>query len=146
MHTRVEDWYHPRLGRFIGVDRDGVLCHAGYNDVDCTQLDDGGRSVPPSPIGQLPEHPGCGAKADESISTDSLVFGDLTEGMLWLNPEEGIDPGQYTNQTSNTVEGLVSPCPLVPYIILNNRYRDWDYAFYENFLDQISDLAGRPFE
>ena len=99
---RVEGWYRPRLGTFLSVDRDGVLCHAEYSGI--------------APIGQPPEL-GCEVKVDGSgpllASTDSLTYNDLTGGVFWQNLEKGTHSGEHASQTFGTAERLVSrPSPL----------------------------------
>ncbi|KAF9778871.1 fungal-specific transcription factor domain-containing protein [Thelephora terrestris] len=114
---KVAEWCRPHLGTFLSIDKDGVLCHAEYNSVGCTQSNGEGRGVPPSPRAQ-PSGLGRETKVDgirsPLVSRDSLIFSDLTEGMLWLNPDEGTDPGQHTiHGTFGTGEELVSPCSLI---------------------------------
>ena len=81
------------------------------------------------------------------VSMESLVYNDLMEkieeaGIFWPNPAQDTDSGQHTSQKSDATDELVFS--LFPHTaILNNCFRNWDYGFYDSFLNQISDLASR---
>lgn len=99
---RVEEWYRPHLGKFLSVDRDGVLCHPEYSGI--------------APTGQPPEL-GSELKVDGSgpllASTDSSTCNDLTGGVFWPNPEKGTHSGERASQMFGTAERLVSrPSPV----------------------------------
>lgn len=75
---------------------------------------------------------------------ESLVYDDLIEGiegvgMFWPNPVPAPNGGQHTGQAP---DGLVFSL-FFHATILSNCLRDCYYAFYDDFLNQISGLAGR---
>jgi hypothetical protein len=115
---RVEDWYRPRLGTFLYVNKDGVLCPA---DPECTstpysQLNDNDQGV----LYSMPGQPEMGGDAEANpctgsvVPTEFLVYDDLMgeigdAGIFWPNPAPGLNSGQHTNQTPDTTDGLVFP-------------------------------------
>jgi len=131
----VDDWYRQHLGKFLCVNKDGVLCHVEHDATLCPMSKNDGQGTPLSMPGEPPEMGGdtesdaCGGPGSYAVPMESLVYNDLMEeiggaGILWPNPPPGPNPGQNTGRTSNAVEG------------------GWGDAFYENFLSQISNLPG----
>lgn len=145
---RVEDWYRPHLGKFLCVDKDGVLCHAEYSTLR-PRSNGGGQCVGSSIPGQSPEmecDAGSGSKPSVA-PMESLVYDDLMReieeaGRLWPNPAQTPDSGQPAGRTPDTTDGLAFSS-FSRTKILNNCFRNWNFTFYESFLNQISDLAGR---
>jgi len=127
---RVEDWYRVRLGTFLYVNRDGVLCHTEHSSTFSRQLNSQGQRTPPSIPDELPESDACNGPGSCAIPMESLEYNDLigesgSTGLFWPNPARGFDSGRQTSQTLDmTSDG------------------DLDYAFYDDFLNQISTLAG----
>lgn len=118
---RVQDWYRPHLGEFICVNKDGVLCHTEGD------AENGTRS--------------------SSVPMESLTYNDLMgetggAGILWPNPAQTPNSGHHMSQTPNGTDELV--LSLFPHVaILSGYLRNWHLAFYNDFLNQISNLAGR---
>jgi hypothetical protein len=150
---RVEDWYRQHLGRFIYVNKEGDLCNAGCGGSFFSKLNYRGQYVPPSMPGQLPETGGDteGDAEDgprsSAVPMESLVCDDLIgeiggAGILWPNPSQEPNSGYYTNQIPDTTDELVSSLFLYA-VILSSYIRSWRYAFYDHFLNQISDLTGQ---
>lgn len=148
--SRVEDWYRPRLGKFLCVNKDGVLCRPEHNRAFCPRLNLGGQYVP-SPIpgqpqkmgGDIGDDRGNGSTSPavqmESLGHDSLAGSIGGAGIFWPSPAQAPNSGQYASQTSDTVDELVFS--LFSHAAILSDCRNWD-AFYDNFLNQISDLAG----
>lgn len=150
----VEDWYRPHLGRFLCVNKDGVLCHAEHSGPSCPQLNYGDQRVPSSMPGRPPEM-GDDTEGDaenesksSAVPIESLVYNDLMgeierAGILWPNPAQAPSSGHHTSQTPDATDGLVLSSFLRA-AILSSYLRNWHYAFYDNFLNQISDLTRQP--
>lgn len=101
---------------------------------------------------QLPEMGGDTEEGAENgsrspaVPMESLVYNDLMEriegaGMSWPNSAQAPDSGHSMSQTTDATDGLVFL--FLHAAILSSYLRDWYHAFYDNFLNRISDLTGR---
>lgn len=150
---KVGDWYRSHLGRFLRVNKDGVLCHAEYSSSFCPQLSHRGQyvssSIPNQPLEMGGDTEGDAENRSRSsaVLMEPLVYGDLMgeieeAGILWPDPTQAPNFGHHTSQNPDATDELVFSLFLHT-AILSNYLRNGHYAFYNDLLSQISGFAGR---
>lgn len=125
-HTQptIGRWNHPHLGALLRHDKKSVPSPTGYNGFYCDRADDSGRSGLPPVLGQS-----LGSRGEtdsdglrvSAASKDNELKGE----MFRSDSERGTYPGPPPGPSPEQAEG-------------------WDREFYNNFLHQISHLAGPP--
>lgn len=78
----------------------------------------------------------------ESLAYNGLMGEIGGAGILWPNPAQAPNSGHHTSQTPDATDELVLSL-FLPAVILSSYLRNWHYAFYDDFLNQISNLAGQ---